>query len=574
MNPQRDFESKHARVIARQQPQWSRSIASGAVKQWARGPGLITNARAEADRVTAEEWTRRQTFRSLPTQNDFKAIVCLCLHIGPRLYKLIISQAYYLWPSQEIHPSEILGNSLKNLDPIRETCGIYIDWDASMQSLRLRSSDGRMVYEALEGLKAALRDAKAQAAGIEHLYIVQPPSMMAMTSAVTPVLSQVPSLVRQPVIESVALTGHKLSTQDRMKWDKQRSLLVAKQWQTCYTRMMDAFERLRSLQTPLRLRVNFGAMHISTYKKDFQGISYNFDKFANMMGESRTKAALNKQIPYLPDGIRLLDEIRSARDVFCPADSTTLSMDDIKPRHGLVILACTSVYEQLRLEADIDAVQNGGDDLFQIGTTHYNLHDTRQSRFNVGVMDLERYVPSTIICQLHLKWTRKFDWSVELVTDAQILKPTRDLQNLIGMCKPSTTGRVDSNGLLYPSVSLSTPPGIAIDEVLVKSVTRYRVLRTPFLVEITIYHRWNTPDTAGDPLTQCGVTLYNKDWDLLLSPRDRVPDLRGFSRGLDELFPSLSDNQSGFAGFVDSITRVQGILSKVQETVSETNRPS
>lgn len=332
----------------------------------------MTTVRAESQKVDEEVAMQRKLFKSNPTQSDFH------------------TTSYYFWPNRDIPPVEILGDNLQKTDPIREVYKAFIDWDFSMQSLRIRSPTGQNINEVVEALRAVIQAARVETAGCVQCYIVQPPSAASITDRVSPIFGGSTSLEHQPLIEGVKLTGKRLSGQKLEEWERQKDVIANKQKHDCYEKLHEASSKLRALRIPMRLRAHFGAICISVYKKSFQSSNFDYAALCTMMSECRTKATLDKNIRPPLDGLEILRKINSSQGIFFPDDPfASLSLEDVKPKHGLVILARTPTDEQLRLEADIDKIQEGGIGMFQIGTVNYYLHDTHVPRLTVAVMNLE-----------------------------------------------------------------------------------------------------------------------------------------------------------------------------------------
>lgn len=103
-----------------------------------------------------------------------------------------------------------------------------------------------------------------------------------------------------------------------------------------------------------------------------------------------------------------------------------------------------------------------------------------------------------------------------------------------------------------------------LQEVLGKTSFAFRMTGTPYLVEASLFHRWqgsstNTPATLGS-----GVTLSGVRWDEELGPKDIGEGLRLWSDDFCELFPRRGD-KDGFDVFFRSVKVVQDMLGEVAE---------
>jgi hypothetical protein len=62
------------------------------------------------------------------------------------------------------------------------------------------------------------------------------------------------------------------------------------------------------------------------------------------------------------------------------------------------------------------------------------------------------------------------------------------------------------------------------------------------------------------PSVLCGVSLYNREWDVVMSPEEGVIDDRNWDVGLTELFPNDPGFDNGFSDFLSKIKIVQSFL--------------
>ncbi len=89
--------------------------------------------------------------------------------------------------------------------------------------------------------------------------------------------------------------------------------------------------------------------------------------------------------------------MKEASDLLCPVDYKISSLANIKPKHSLIIVAHGPAREQVRVEADIDMVNDDSAHEFkgvdwQIGTTHYYQESSRKTRVTITTLGFELYV--------------------------------------------------------------------------------------------------------------------------------------------------------------------------------------
>jgi hypothetical protein len=89
---------------------------------------------------------------------------------------------------------------------------------------------------------------------------------------------------------------------------------------------------------------------------------------------------------------KIKSRIKLFPGTFIPADSVTVSLNDIKSKHSVIMLAQTPSNDLLRIEADFDDVFGAKTGSWQIGSTSYFKQTGRKARLNVGILGLNRYV--------------------------------------------------------------------------------------------------------------------------------------------------------------------------------------
>lgn len=159
--------------------------------------------------------------------------------------------------------------------------------------------------------------------------------------------------------------------------------------------------------------------------------------------------------------------------------------------------------------------------------------------------------------------TSNFDSCLEMMTEEVMLQPMKAFQNLVVGTNISGTSTFCTEKLnfSYPAIRLLVPQAIVVEGVRVRSALKYRLSGTGYIAEVTIYHQFNSGDTRLEPLTNCGISLYHKDWDLLMTPDDGMEGLRGLD--MMSLFPDEFGADDGFTQFLAHIQTLQRFVNLV-----------
>jgi hypothetical protein len=203
-------------------------------------------------------------------------------------------KGYYLWSDKDCSPSDLLGQGLKLLDEVRKQYHVYIDLVDRLGCIKLRAENETNILDGLDGVKSRVRQAKAAAGGLRPLYIVEPPTTAAMTSTVSPKFESSTETVKQPIVEKILLAGSRLIGDEGIDWEDRRRAILQSNGKLFKDHVEKNFAELGELISGQRMRVHFGHMHLTLYRKNFS-TGYLFEDFLKMMSETRTKAHLEKR---------------------------------------------------------------------------------------------------------------------------------------------------------------------------------------------------------------------------------------------------------------------------------------
>jgi hypothetical protein len=156
-----------------------------------------------------------------------------------------------------------------------------------------------------------------------------------------------------------------------------------------------------------------------------------------------------------------------------------------------------------------------------------------------------------------------FDWCLEMVTN-EAVSPPPTFQRLIIDGLSTAAVQKDSHFLDYPSIALRASTGLHVDDAWIRSTLEYKLKGSPYTVEVAIYRMVETRLPEKGHLTKCGISFYNKNWDLFMAPDDNVVSQRDWSE--ESFFPSSSGSIEGLIDFLAKIQVVQTCLDCISGT--------
>jgi hypothetical protein len=92
----------------------------------------------------------------------------------------------------------------------------------------------------------------------------------------------------------VQLAGPWLIPKEIEEWEKKRKELMALNEKVFADHLSNAFINLCALNSSMRMRVQFGNIILRRYLAEMAKSGFAFEKFVNMMGQSRTGAVFEK----------------------------------------------------------------------------------------------------------------------------------------------------------------------------------------------------------------------------------------------------------------------------------------
>jgi hypothetical protein len=171
---------------------------------------------------------------------------------------------------------------------------VYIDFVEALSCIRLRSKNRRNIESGVAGIKAMIQHARADAAAIAPMYIVDPPVTHAMRSQVSPEIQESRGVKKQQTALRAVISGSMLNAEQLAIWGIERDSIIKYNRERFSGRMAEAVAELRALSKPMRMRVSLGRIHLQQVRKDFREGGCAFQIFAKMMEEPRTTASFER----------------------------------------------------------------------------------------------------------------------------------------------------------------------------------------------------------------------------------------------------------------------------------------
>ncbi|KFY92534.1 hypothetical protein V498_04885, partial [Pseudogymnoascus sp. VKM F-4517 (FW-2822)] len=444
----------------------------------------------------------------------------------------------------------------KAWDPIRIACHVYIALHAEKNEIVVEAETDDDCTTALGRIRVTLFHAEANERTCRARYIVEPPPASYMRKEVIGVEVESAEIAKDRLDRRVKLAGPWLTQKEKEDWEQKRKELMASNEKVFADHLGSAFINLCALNSSMRMRVQFGNIILKRYRTEMAKPGFAFDKFVNMMGQSRTGADFEKMVGGIELGFKLIHKIHQSPDMFCPLDNMTGKLSDIKPKQKLIYRKCGNV--SFRLEADIDITVRGGE--YQLGENSLYKEDSALKKR----LDVE-----------FLAFNSKFDWALEIMTQERLSSNSIAIQATAQDLLSSATVEQDVMDFPYPTLGPKRRLN-GKDTANIHTIFQYKLMGTPYVVQILLAR-----GICSDVVGYCGASMYSTNWDDHMGPNEgEICERWKLGSDLRVLFPlppstkqssfatggQVVDKHEGFRAFLAAVDKVQTFLS---EAVSE-----
>lgn len=170
---------------------------------------------------------------------------------------------------------------------------MYIEFDTAMQCLVVSSRDSQQAMgPIIDGVRRAIQHSYAQGLSANPVYIVVPPTASAMRPIVRP---RVARLAPKKLAKYLELAGDKLTDKKKKEWKDARPAMVQQNRVRFRDTLVKKLVELEPLKGWMRMRVFFGYVELSAYRRGFAASEVTFETFADMVQNPRQTGSFDKK---------------------------------------------------------------------------------------------------------------------------------------------------------------------------------------------------------------------------------------------------------------------------------------
>lgn len=174
-------------------------------------------------------------------------------------------QGYFIWPSDEVKPEDLLGPSCEAFDPIRTYNHSHIVWDPQISCFKILSNAEAAMQNAIERIEGTMKEWAARSSTTYAFNVVQPPEALRMCENVKTQFGPPLAGSAKPSIIPI-LTGRG-SVKDPVKaYNSEKEDLEAANKRKIQGSLCKIIERLQYFRGRLRMRALFGTFVLDTIR--------------------------------------------------------------------------------------------------------------------------------------------------------------------------------------------------------------------------------------------------------------------------------------------------------------------
>ncbi|KAF7951887.1 hypothetical protein EAE96_007184 [Botrytis aclada] len=448
--------------------------------------------------------------------------------------ELFSAIGFYQWPPKRINPERLFGEQLKDLDHLKTTWKVFIQWNRTHRWLMISApspSSQTTIIEVIKGIRQAIDNAHARANMEETVFIVVPPRF----STESTLLEASISLVGEKHLSDIKFSEMS-SNEELNKQSPRRSLKVEATVEQFREQLSKHLNELTRLKDRMRMRVHFGELHLTRWQTALTDGTQSWDAFTMMMNCKGTRGVFEKSVD--PRAvIHMMADVKSKLNKFMVWSSTDYDLQDVKPKFVAMLAVQNSSGQMFQIEADIDTVYGG----YQCGVVKVVEEELCNKCVEIVTVDIEQV-----------------DWTIEIISETAGTVVDSSFQDLVQSClQPYVrTGlntrrmeeRKDKYGFVYPRITPRVQAGLRVEKVTLRSIYRFKTQKGGYCLEFTIDRNWNGLSTVADPDICAGVTVFHDLWDTDMEANDHTTMDRDWQKDMSNFFPA-----GGFNGFVEEL---------------------
>ena len=461
---------------------------------------------------------------------------------------------WFLWPADEITPTEHLGAGLEALDPLRTKFKCHIIFDTKLSIFKILTDKEGSVEKTLLRLEGIVKEYFARVNRPIVRYYIDPPTPSSYRKEIQTVPSD--TILPKSSYSLPLMTGPYLQSGEHNEWLQKTAILQHQSSHGAEAAIRKTIPDLRFYSGNIRLRVHFGTFALSVFRWPGTVKTIPFEDFMENMAMQGTKGIMLRDLHIRKSASSIIDKVHRATHLFQPVDSYTEKLKDI-PLCFSAHITCQED-DKPPVTFEVEMIGNATDsNLYEKTYAHWSRSGRRDY-----ITPMELF---TIRLDRSSSW--KLQASIENIIDRTRTTPKMAEFAESVKLKKTPGARIDLTGEKVFQWD-KTPGGMMVTSFEQKTSLRYRLLSNmDYMIEISRYDTYDISTTIGQSLnpsnqpqikgnlphkTDWAATLWNNEWDTTFIPNSSlgVGEAASWDERLGTFFPCRSGGPSA-KGAVD-----------------------
>ncbi|KAL8831744.1 MAG: hypothetical protein Q9191_000672 [Dirinaria sp. TL-2023a] len=457
-------------------------------------------------------------------------------------------RGYFLWPQDEVAPSQLLGPSCEAYDSIRTFNSAHIVFDTQMSCFKVLSNNEDAIQHVLQRIEGTMREYVARSGEIYFMVLGRLPEASKMRGDIK--LVPCYSSSRASFTSTPQLTGNTLTANDVPRFAEEKAATDLRNKKQIRHALNKVITRLPFFRGNVRLRVLFG---VFTFAK------CRWPKRVSSVPVSKFLSDLRLDLPAFDGSLtRDLQFTAGADQIFahCP------------PKNGLF----ETMNTMYGAPADADPVYTGRFGFSSPEFGEFSL-EIELSKYLGGVYEISR-----------AKWTKKgtteasspldinmiqfnggCSWKLQVsheveVDDSRVTPRMADFKSSVTYKPPSAGVQPELTGYkVFQHAS-----NLKVEHFEQKTALRYRHVRhSNWIFELARYDSFTGNNVTASEKTQWGGSFWHTEWDNILGANNLldIGEAANWDPRLSKFFPENAGtpNKGKDTGFQDFLQDVEYI---------------
>lgn len=458
----------------------------------------------------------------------------------------------YLWPLEEIRPSELFGPNLEAWDQHRYVYRCHIVFDETTETFHIYTNKHSSVQITLECIEGSLKHftVRSNPRIIEN--ILEPPVQETKTGLDVMIQE---NTIGNNGSKIPALTGKTLNDALQLAWISEAQNINQSNDFRIINALYQMVYKLPYYHGNIRMRVNFGTYALTTFHWPPGKATVPFAEFNQNIAKPGTKGTLIRDLIFAKHAQNIMGQIWQASELLVPADNSIDLLKDVLP-----VVSARFEINRLGKPAIQLEIEMKGHSFYDVSQASWTRLDSKDkaAAFDLSNIRLTKGAPG-------VSW--KLSISVDNPLDVARIDPEMvQFQESVMLKKGLMTEVMVTGAKMFEWQHNSN--GILPTVFEQKTALRYRLAQAQqYTFEMARYDCYGDACNPDRPVTTnwC-ASLWNRSWDDTLTDNAglKIGKAASWRPNISTFFPDPEGGSAGVQKFQDVVQQITACLDAIK----------